>query len=293
MHTKIVYKATLLLLLFLVGCSEQNKSHQVIRQEVARWSGKQIHLPSEAVFMRYALDTVPFTPDTEYKILMYTDSGGCTSCKLQLPKWKEMLALTDSLLPGKISYLFFFDNADLREVRYLLKQAGLDYPVCIDTGHKLNRLNNFPNDRQFQTFLLDKQNRVMAIGNPALNPAVRELYIQRMTGKKRENSSRSLTVAQVQPALIDLGKLKGKEMRTVTITVTNCGQEPLVLLEAIADCGCAEALFNHAPLPPGKSTSVEVRFTPTDTGTFTKTIRLYANVAQPILLTLRGEVVSL
>lgn len=148
-----------------------------------------------------------------------------------------MLSLTDSLLPGKITYLFFCDNADLREVRYLLKQAGMDYPVCIDTGHRLNRLNNFPNDRQFQTFLLDRQNRVMAMGNPALNPAVRELYIQRMMWKKRESSSRSLTIAQVQPALIDLGKLKRKETRTVTITVTNRGQEPLVLLEAIADCG--------------------------------------------------------
>lgn len=57
MHTKIVYKATLLLLLFLVGYSEQNKSRQVIRQEVARWSGKQIQLPSEAVLISSLLET--------------------------------------------------------------------------------------------------------------------------------------------------------------------------------------------------------------------------------------------
>lgn len=95
MHLKIAYKAVLLSLLCRTGCSEQNKSGEAIRQKVARWSGKQIQLLSDVVFMRYALDTVPFHPDSEYKIVMYTDSGGCTSCKLQLPKWKEMLSLTD------------------------------------------------------------------------------------------------------------------------------------------------------------------------------------------------------
>lgn len=50
MHLKIVYTAVLLSLLFLTSCSEQNKSREAIRQEVARWSGKQIQLPSDVVF---------------------------------------------------------------------------------------------------------------------------------------------------------------------------------------------------------------------------------------------------
>lgn len=278
----------------IASCSGQKKEHQTIEQEIAKWSGRQLQLPVEPVFLRYALDTVSLAmEEKEYKILVYTDSSGCTSCKLQLPKWKEMLALTDSLLPGKVTYLFFFDNPRVGEIRHLLKQADLSYPVCIDMTHELNRLNNFPHNPQFQTFLLDKQNRVMAVGNPALSPAVRELYIRRMTGKEEKTLARRLTLAEAEPAVINFGLLEGKETRTTRVKLTNRGKEPLVLQEATADCGCTETIFSREPLPPGKSTWVEIRFTPTDRGTFSKTIRLYANVSEPILLTLRGEVASL
>lgn len=278
----------------IASCSGQKKEHQTIEQEIAKWSGRQLQLPVEPVFLRYALDTASLAmEEKEYKILIYTDSSGCTSCKLQLPKWKEMLALTDSLLPGKVTYLFFFDNPRVGEIRHLLKQADLSYPVCIDMTQELNRLNNFPHNPQFQTFLLDKQNRVMAVGNPALSPAVRELYIRRMTGKEEKTLARRLTLAEAEPAVINFGLLEGKETRTTRVKLTNRGKEPLVLLEATADCGCTETIFSREPLPPGKSTWVEIRFTPTDRGTFSKTIRLYANVSEPILLTLRGEVASL
>lgn len=294
MRTNILIGTSLLLAGLIASCSGQKKEHQTIEQEIAKWSGRQLQLPVEPVFLRYALDTVSLAmEEKEYKILVYTDSSGCTSCKLQLPKWKEMLALTDSLLPGKVTYLFFFDNPRVGEIRHLLKQADLSYPVCIDMTHELNRLNNFPHNPQFQTFLLDKQNRVMAVGNPALSPAVRELYIRRMTGKEEKTLARRLTLAEAEPAVINFGLLEGKETRTTRVKLTNRGKEPLVLQEATADCGCTETIFSREPLPPGKSTWVEIRFTPTDRGTFSKTIRLYANVSEPILLTLRGEVASL
>ena len=294
MRPYLLIGTSLLLAVWITSCSGPKKERQTIGQEIAKWSGRQLQLPAQPVFLRYAFDTVSLAmEEREYKILVYTDSSGCTSCKLQLPKWKEMLALTDSLLPGKVTYLFFFDNPRMGEIRHLLKQADLDYPVCIDTEHHLNRLNHFPPDPLFQTFLLDKQNRVMAVGNPALNPAVHELYIRRMTGKETEASPRQQTIAQAEPTSINLGLLKGKVTRTVKIKITNRGQAPLVLLEAATDCGCTETVFSREPLLPGKSTSVEVRFTPADMGTFSKTIRLYANTPQPILLTLRGEVVSL
>lgn len=66
---------------------EPQKERQTLKQEIAKWSGRQLQLPVEPVFLRYALDTVPLAmEDSKYKIRIYTDSSGCTSCKLQLPK---------------------------------------------------------------------------------------------------------------------------------------------------------------------------------------------------------------
>ena len=39
-------------------------------------------------------------------------------------------------------------------------------PVCIDIDDQLNKLNKFPADITFQTFLLDKDNKVAVLGNP-------------------------------------------------------------------------------------------------------------------------------
>ena len=36
----------------------------------------------------------------------------------------------------------------------------------------------------FQTFLLNKNNKVMAIGNPILNPKIKELYMKIIQGEE-------------------------------------------------------------------------------------------------------------
>jgi hypothetical protein len=53
----------------------------------------------------------------------------------------------------------------MKELRYLTRRDKFTYPVCFDEQDELNRLNRFPSDMTFQTFLLDKENKVVAIGN--------------------------------------------------------------------------------------------------------------------------------
>lgn len=151
-------------LFILVSCSEKAKQRDRMEQQVAEWVGRQIHFPPKKVFMRYALDTITYDiSEKEYGILIYTDSTGCTGCKLQPPRWQEMIALTDSVAPGKVSYLFFFSDAEVNYVRHLLKQAGVELPVSINDDNKLMDLNQFPEDTRFHTLLLDKDNRVVAL----------------------------------------------------------------------------------------------------------------------------------
>ena len=54
-------------------------------------------------------------------------------------------------------------------MRYLLKRDGFDCPICIDLDDQLNKLNKFPANMSFQTFLLDKGNKVAVLGNPLHN----------------------------------------------------------------------------------------------------------------------------
>ena len=65
---------------------------------IKSWQGKEIIFPEELIFTKYGKDTVKYNISvSDYKIIMYVDSVGCTEYKLQLYKWKEFIAEVDSL----------------------------------------------------------------------------------------------------------------------------------------------------------------------------------------------------
>lgn len=80
-----------------------------------------------------------------------------------------------------MSYLFILDMKNISRMEEILRENRFEYPVVIDTRGNLNRLNRFPTDTRFQTFLLDKENRVLIIGNPVYKEAIRDIYIKQVT----------------------------------------------------------------------------------------------------------------
>ena len=84
----------LFVIIIFSTCKEYSQDH--ITQLVEEWQGKEVRFPENPVFTRQLVDTVNFRiPEAEYKVLVYVDSIGCTSCKLQLPKWYQLqIAIT-------------------------------------------------------------------------------------------------------------------------------------------------------------------------------------------------------
>lgn len=84
----------------------------------------------------------------------------------------------------------------------LLENSYFNHPVCIDEDDAFNRLNHFPSDMSFQTFLLDKDNKVVVIGNPIHNLKLGELYMQIIQGeeKKQKNVDRRSITTEVSIA---------------------------------------------------------------------------------------------
>jgi len=68
-------------------------------------------------------------------------------------------------------------------VRFLLNREDFTYPVFIDETNSIDSLNHFPQQPEFQCFLLDGDNKVVAIGNPASNSRIWELYKEIIYGK--------------------------------------------------------------------------------------------------------------
>ena len=283
----------LLLLPIFFSCqNEQKEKEKHIAQLVNEWQGKEIKFPKNPIFTRYLTDTTDFQiPQSEYKVLVYIDSTGCTSCKLQLHKWKEFIKYTDSVTQEKVPFLFFFHSKDYKEIRYLLKRDGFDHPVCIDLEDKLNKLNKFPADMTFQTFLLNKNNRVTVLGNPINNTAVRDLYIKQITGKESPTKNMLKTTAEVPQTEIDFGVFDKSETKETTVEVKNTGDSPLVIADVSTTCGCTAATYDKRPAKPGETLRVEIKMTPKDTGFFHEVVTIKYNSInnQPVKVRIKGN----
>ncbi len=147
-----------------------------------------------------------------------------------------------------------------------MKKDNFDKPICLDQSDKLNELNHFPADGRFQTFLLDKYNKVVVIGNPIHNPNIRELYLKEVTGK--QPASQIQTTVKVEEASIQLGTIQMGESKEAVFRLTNTGNNPLVILDAATTCGCARPSFDKHPAKPGEILQVRVIMTPKDKGVF-------------------------
>ena len=284
----------LVLLPIFFSCkNEQKEKEKHIAQLVNEWQGKQIVFPENLIFTRYLTDTTDYQiPQSEYKVLVYVDSIGCTSCKLQLHKWKELIEYTDSVTHGKVPFLFFFHSKDYKEIRYLLKCDGFDHPVCIDMNDRLNKLNKFPADMNFQTFLLDKKNKVTVLGNPVHNTAVKDLYLKQITRKDSPTKNILKTTAETIQTEIDFGTFEKSEIKETTIEVKNTGDNPLVIVDVSTTCGCTAATYDKRPAKPGESLRVEIKMTPKDTGFFDEVVTIKYNSInnQPIKGRIKGNV---
>lgn len=77
---------------------------------------------------------------------------------------------------------------------------------------------------------------------------------------------------------------------SATFTFTNISSKPILLLSAVASCGCTDVEWTREPVQPGKTGKVDATFDNNDGPyPFDKTVTVYvSDVKKPIILHLRG-----
>ena len=91
----------------------------------------------------------------------------------------------------------------------------------------------------------------------------------------------------------NFGQIEWKRPVTVEYTITNTGNQPLVLTNVTTSCACAVVDWTKEPIAPGGKGVVKASFDAKALGHFEKSIGIYSN-ASPSLVYLKftGEVVQ-
>ena len=261
---------------------------------VTEWEGKKIIYPDDMVFTLWGQDTLDYSlPRVDYTIVSYVDSVGCMSCKLQLLKWKSFISELDSISQENVPVIFFFHPKNIEELIYRLKFDKYNLPVCVDVDNRFNKLNNFPADMTFQTFLLDKNNKVVAIGNPIHNLKVRELYLKIIQGgevKYNDEDSVVQTIVDVDEVSISTGNFDWQKEQQATFTIRNIGDKLLAIEGVDTSCGCISVEYSKEPVRPGMDLKIFVIYKADYPEHFSKTVTVYCNSeSSPIILKISGD----
>lgn len=282
----------LVLLLPLIYSCHDTKRNQIISL-LQEWKGKEIIFPKESIISIQNSDKINqlFT-DSEYKILTYIDSAGCTDCKLKLFLWNEFKHTVDSLNGMNVSFIFYSNMRNKNELERLIRRDNFACPIYLDIHDQFYQLNNISTDITYQTFLLDKSNKVIAIGNPIHNPQIKKLYLNIIQGKSSIPNEREeiRTEIFIKDKSLFLGKFDWQQEQKAVFTLTNTGINPLVVNHANTSCGCTTVHYSLKPVRPGDSLLLHVTYKADHPEHFAKTITVYCNAKpSPVILRITGD----
>lgn len=237
--------------------------------------------------VRIQKDTIDFDFNRpEFKIITYIDSAGCTTCRLKLDEWTKFI---NSLNPiSEVGFLMILTPQYQKEVEYSLRAENFLYPVMMDPEAKFKRLNQLPPKGGYNTFLLDYDNKIVAVGNPATNPKIRELY--RRLIMEGTDPIPSLKICD-NPS-IAIGVVQPGDTIDRKFVLANHTDSLLTLQEAVPSCFCVSSSVSSPNILPGDSVEVNMRFIPDSIpGPVQRHVDLYFHEKEyPQRLTLSGYV---
>ena len=113
--------------------------------------------------------------DKQFKIVVYSDSSNCTACNIQFPAWK--IKFRELSLVNNDVGLIFITNTDnisgTEAIANISRPSGLR---LYDAQGVFKKNNHVFSHTDFHIFLVDRDNKVILIGNPLTNHRIFALY---------------------------------------------------------------------------------------------------------------------
>lgn len=183
----ILKKAKMLVFLSLILFSCSTKDD--IKKKIARMIEKPVLIDVEhMLFCR--LDSGSHLNNTkkrQFSFVIYTDSTQCSPCFIKgLTEWNDILRLENSN-EHDIQFFFIIEprKNDTGLLLKKIKQSGFKHSVLVDNKSLFLKANpQIPKEAIYHTFLLDKNNNIILVGNPLINEDVKKLLYRRLNDQK-------------------------------------------------------------------------------------------------------------
>ncbi len=98
-----------------------------------------------------------------------------------------------------------------------------------------------------------------------------------MTKNELATFDNKVAIISFKTEVIDYGTIEQNSDGTRIFTFTNSGDAPLLITNVKTSCGCTVPSYSKAPILPGASGELEIKYNTKKLGTFTKTVTVMSN----------------
>ena len=176
---RIIFQTLIVGVLLCGACTENHKQKKKLETELRLFKETAITFPGNLLSKNFDEQTPPDTTllFRPLKMVAYVNQGGCEGCKLQALLPIYMFILENEHLKN-FSVIIILNPSDMEAADYTLTDMRFHQTVFYDLDGSFERLNpHLPTNEQFHTFLLNEDNKVVLVGNPAHNEKLKKLYL--------------------------------------------------------------------------------------------------------------------
>lgn len=179
---------------------------------------------------------------------------------------------------------------NLKELKHLVKLNSFSGNMEYDPDDSFNRLNGFSEDAALQTFMLDRNHRVIAMGNPVVNGGIGKLYLSKIG----DDDLGSQDISQKEEVFeFNFGEVPSGEKVSHVFKLHNESADTLKVRDVITSCECTSGTVSTRIIPPGSGYDLTAEFQDTVPGEFFRTISiLFENLKPNIQFELSGEITN-
>ena len=276
----------IIMAVLLASCSGQVAREQEALKGII---GREIVIP---VDLSWQIGDTPIEPDTagaDYRIVAFVDSAGCTPCQMKLALWNGVMNELAMIADTDIEMLMIVQSPKTMELDFAVKSNEFFNPISFDSAGVFVRNNELPSKAAHRTFLLDHAGKILAVGNPALNPKIKELY-KKIILEGEAPASDEFCPRPVR----NFGLAHSGDTIIKQFELQNGGDKPLSIQGIVPSCDCVTAVAANTTIQPGGHSLIDVTYVADSIpGRKNQYVEVYFNEKEsPQRLVLHGRVLT-
>lgn len=115
----------------------------------------------------------------DLKLVVFWDSANCTSCNIMhINNWNSIIYKVNQITAVDFILIMETTSENKEEIISLYHNSLFPYEIYLDLNHITKQNNSFLDNPLFHCFLVDKNDKIIFVGNPLNSEKVQESFLQ-------------------------------------------------------------------------------------------------------------------